>query len=81
MKEIQMNDNLKSQLLDGRQEIDFIDANGERIGSYIPADKYQRLLNAAAFAQCPQTEAELEVLRADKSGRSLREIFQHLESL
>ncbi len=71
MNRITIHEPLKGELDAVAQPVELIDEAGKRLGHFVPA-------RIAALDDCPYSPEELEQMRSEQGGRSLKEIWTFL---
>ena len=76
MTQVIVNPELRAKLNGLSEEVEFLDESGQRLGRFLPSDKYRALLNA--WANTLFTEEELKRAEQETGGRPLSEIWKTL---
>jgi hypothetical protein len=76
MTQVIVNPELRAKLNGLSEEVEFLDESGQRLGRFLPSDKYRALLNA--WVNTLFTEEELKRAEQETGGRPLSEIWKTL---
>ena len=80
MSAITLDLNTREKLNGLSQPLEILDENGRLLGHFLPPAHYRKLVLAAAESLCPFSETDLERLRVETGGESLRDFWTRLEN-
>ena len=76
MTQVIVDPELRAKLNGLSEEVDFLDESGQRLGRFLPTDKYRDLLNA--WVKTLFTDEELKRAEQETGGRPLSAIWKTL---
>ncbi len=78
MSKITLDSALRSKLNGLNEALEICDETGATVGHFVPAGAHRKFLYQIAESQCPYTREQLDEMRKQTGGRTLKEIWKEL---